>query len=430
LSKGPGVDESKGKPSSSDSKPETDAASAAVEAAKVETPEVPDAPVAGALGRTEVPAPQAPTGPGQVQMQIAATPQPIPAVPGKTAVPDPPPAQPVVPPAQPALPAGQPTPRVPAALAAAEDVDHAPSPVARVAGAAVIGALLLAPLLDWLHGLWGFRSSHVLVLSALTLAVCLVLGLKSRAVGWWRARRQGDTAAPGASFQAAAPGASVWPTPVPKRSPIDPGPGRSLPATDPVAAKWRRDKEPEEAHFGSLPATMRATALFWVPLLVVGIVALVVAVWKEHVSPLRAAAILFLGSITAGVIFVLVALGTIFARKFSQAVDRDGPPRIESHWGGFGGGLGGWKVSESFAHLAAAAVAFAIAAFILSGVVDFVKQLPDPAKKPDPAKTEVAADGGAGSAMEGGVTSPTAPPADPTPGADSRATEGGHAHRP
>jgi hypothetical protein len=55
---------------------------------------------------------------------------------------------------------------------------------------------------------------------------------------------------------------------------------------------------------------------------------------------------------------ILFLLALWFLWGFMQTV-RDDPPRIESHWGGFGGGLGGWRMSPSLAYLLGA-IAFGV----------------------------------------------------------------------
>jgi hypothetical protein len=50
---------------------------------------------------------------------------------------------------------------------------------------------------------------------------------------------------------------------------------------------------------------------------------------------------------------VLLVVMLLLLREFVRAV-RYEPPRIESHWGGIGGGLGGWHISPSLAYLVAA----------------------------------------------------------------------------
>jgi hypothetical protein len=47
---------------------------------------------------------------------------------------------------------------------------------------------------------------------------------------------------------------------------------------------------------------------------------------------------------------ILLMLTVFLVWLFIRAVQRD-LPRIESHWGGLGGGLGGWEISASFAIL-------------------------------------------------------------------------------
>lgn len=49
-------------------------------------------------------------------------------------------------------------------------------------------------------------------------------------------------------------------------------------------------------------------------------------------------------------------LGASLALLFLAVTEifRGEPPAVESHWGGFGGGLGGWRISSSLAYLLAA----------------------------------------------------------------------------
>src|SRR5262249_61640630 len=46
----------------------------------------------------------------------------------------------------------------------------------------------------------------------------------------------------------------------------------------------------------------------------------------------------------------LLLIALILLLGFIQTV-RDDPPGIQTHWGGFGGGLGGWRISSSLAFL-------------------------------------------------------------------------------
>jgi hypothetical protein len=54
-------------------------------------------------------------------------------------------------------------------------------------------------------------------------------------------------------------------------------------------------------------------------------------------------------------VIVLLGITLMFVWGFIATVRRESP-RIESHWGGFGGGLGGWRISESLAYLVGAMV--------------------------------------------------------------------------
>lgn len=54
--------------------------------------------------------------------------------------------------------------------------------------------------------------------------------------------------------------------------------------------------------------------------------------------------------IIAGILLLIVVY---LLMGFSRRARQD-PPHIETHWGGLGGGLGGWRVSASLAYLVAA----------------------------------------------------------------------------
>jgi hypothetical protein len=55
---------------------------------------------------------------------------------------------------------------------------------------------------------------------------------------------------------------------------------------------------------------------------------------------------------------VLLVIGVVFATKRFIDADRGQPFGVESHWGGLGGGLGGWRVSPQVIYLVVA-LAFA-----------------------------------------------------------------------
>src|SRR4029450_7897614 len=58
-----------------------------------------------------------------------------------------------------------------------------------------------------------------------------------------------------------------------------------------------------------------------------------------------------------GIALAPIGFGPIvFVWLFVRMVERGVTPQVESHWGGIGGGLGGWRVSASLTYRAAAAV--------------------------------------------------------------------------
>jgi hypothetical protein len=64
------------------------------------------------------------------------------------------------------------------------------------------------------------------------------------------------------------------------------------------------------------------------------------AAYKHQVSALEAALLAILGG-----------LALWFSWIFVRSMAKDGPPQVESNWGGLGGGLGGWRFSESLVYV-------------------------------------------------------------------------------
>ena len=56
-------------------------------------------------------------------------------------------------------------------------------------------------------------------------------------------------------------------------------------------------------------------------------------------------------------LLIVLAVGiTYFLLLFVRRLERGGAPQIETHWGGIGGGLGGWRLSSSLGYLLIAVV--------------------------------------------------------------------------
>lgn len=68
--------------------------------------------------------------------------------------------------------------------------------------------------------------------------------------------------------------------------------------------------------------------------------------WKTEGLPLSKAAL----------IAFFAGLAIWFFTRFADSIQVDGAPHIESHWGGLGGGVGGWRVSTSLVYLGGAIV--------------------------------------------------------------------------
>jgi hypothetical protein len=69
-----------------------------------------------------------------------------------------------------------------------------------------------------------------------------------------------------------------------------------------------------------------------------------------------------------GVLLVLLGVaagGLVYTlRGFVREMEGHGTPGIESHWGGYGGGTGGWRLSPSLAYLIAMGVMAALLAVL------------------------------------------------------------------
>lgn len=76
-----------------------------------------------------------------------------------------------------------------------------------------------------------------------------------------------------------------------------------------------------------------------------------------------------------GIALAILAIGTIvFLWLFVRMIDRGITPQFESHWGGLGGGMSGWRISPSLTYLLAALVFGTLFAI-------FVVQLETPAEQ-------------------------------------------------
>jgi hypothetical protein len=104
-------------------------------------------------------------------------------------------------------------------------------------------------------------------------------------------------------------------------------------------------------------------------------------------------------AVLIGVLLLLGLTAGLFLWRFSEAVKEGDRPRLESHWGGFGGGLGGWEISSSLAYLlVAAALTFL---FVLVAVEGTRPPRVDPPKESVSAPAKTA--GGTSSGGAGGL---------------------------
>ena len=68
----------------------------------------------------------------------------------------------------------------------------------------------------------------------------------------------------------------------------------------------------------------------------------------------------------ATALLILLTLTVFLLVRFMVSLKMD-TPRIESHWGGLGGGLGGWEFSHSLAYLLAAVIFAILSITVLNG---------------------------------------------------------------
>lgn len=70
-----------------------------------------------------------------------------------------------------------------------------------------------------------------------------------------------------------------------------------------------------------------------------------------------------------GVLF-LGGILTWFVRLFIREIERGRPIQIETHWGGLGGGFGGWRISPSLTYFLAALLFGLLLAMVITSMVN------------------------------------------------------------
>jgi hypothetical protein len=225
------------------------------------------------------------------------------------------------------------------------------------------------------------------------------LGLASTAVVGWlvqpRRRTIGPTTIP-ASTAPAGTGAQppVWAT----TTLVTPAPGPAMPAgsgttaplgsalSSPLPGEAAERAHPEEAA-GRLVFGVSAAAV------VVALAGLIVATVRGDIGLVAASKAVLGGAVAIGALGFLGAVAVGLWRGMREALASEGPPRIESHWGGFGGGVGGWNVSRSFFYFFGFIVAIGAIVVVATQTLAVLGKLPsqvppssvktdEPSKKP------------------------------------------------
>ena len=96
-----------------------------------------------------------------------------------------------------------------------------------------------------------------------------------------------------------------------------------------------------------------------------------------------------------GALVVLALMTLVFTGSFLREMWRDRPVKIETSWGGFGGGLGGWWLSPSLVYLIASLVFGSLLCMTVVGLTekDRPTESSSTTKADKPAESEKAKDG-------------------------------------
>jgi hypothetical protein len=77
-------------------------------------------------------------------------------------------------------------------------------------------------------------------------------------------------------------------------------------------------------------------------------------------------------------VMIFLAAGVYFATQRFLGAERGQPFGVESHWGGLGGGLGGWRVSPQVIYLVAALVFAGMLTALASRTLDVLRPAAPP----------------------------------------------------
>ena len=77
-----------------------------------------------------------------------------------------------------------------------------------------------------------------------------------------------------------------------------------------------------------------------------------------------------IAAIRAATLYAFGAATAWFIHRFHESMQQEGWPGMETHWGGLGGGLGGWRVSPSVIYLVGALTFAGILSYSLPKVVE------------------------------------------------------------
>ena len=83
-----------------------------------------------------------------------------------------------------------------------------------------------------------------------------------------------------------------------------------------------------------------------------------------------------IAAIRAATLYAFGAATAWFIHRFHESMQQEGWPGLETHWGGLGGGLGGWRVSPSVIYLLGALSFGGILAWSLPKVVEMPVEVP------------------------------------------------------
>ncbi len=200
--------------------------------------------------------------------------------------------------------------------------------------------------------------------------------------------------------------------PQPAPPPVQPPPVQPPPppAPDPVEDPWLKT---ERVLIGAAPAVLALTLALPVILLATTSLHNIAGADKKMLA------------LCMSVLFAGIAI--VFLARFVRSLESGEPLGIESHWGGLGGGVGGWRISRPIVYLLPAIVFAALTAVAMSSYLPSEKKEEKKPPATDTTKTTASVTTKQGTTTTAGTTqgtTTTQAPASDTTATAQTATKG------